>query len=59
MTILEILTTDPELVAWRKQYREMGLYMPGWNYDCFHGIADYKEYIKKDLEKRKAERNMV
>ena len=59
MTILEFLKTDPELVAWRKEYREMGLYMPGWNYDCFPHLDEYKEYVRKDIEKKRAERKQI
>lgn len=59
MMIMDFLKNDPELVAWRKEYREMGLYMPGWHYDCFPDLEEYKEYIRKDLAKKKAERGLV
>lgn len=53
MNLMECLRNDAELkqlrMEWKKQH---GSNFPPYNYDEYAGIDDYKQKIRKELEKR-------
>lgn len=51
------LKTDPELVELRKQYNEIGERMPGWNWDEYHSLTDYKKQLRQKLERLRSAKN--
>lgn len=53
------LKTDPVLVELRKQYNEIGEQMPGWNWDEYTDLDDYKERMQERLKLLKKEKNIV
>jgi hypothetical protein len=53
------LSTDPELVELRKQYSDIGEKMPGWNWDMYSDLTDYKRKMRERLERLKKEKNLV
>lgn len=53
------LKTDPELVELRKQYSKIGERMPGWNWDEYSNLTDYKRKMSERLERLKKEKNIV
>ena len=53
------LKTDPVLVELRKQYNEIGEQMPGWNWDEYTDLDDYKERMQERLKLLKKEKNTV
>lgn len=49
--MMEYLRNDAELQQLRKEWKEkFTRSFPGWNYDCYGGVDDYKQRIKMALE---------
>ncbi len=49
--MMEYLRNDAELQQLRKEWKEKFTRpFPGWNYDCYGGVDDYKQRIKMALE---------
>ena len=47
MRIVELLLADEGIQTLRKQlYEKTGKHLP-FNYDCYMGIDDYKEYLRQ------------
>ena len=51
MKILDVIRSDKEIQQLRQEWKEKFTRpFPGWNYDCFGGIDNYKQRIKMALE---------
>lgn len=50
--IMNHLTTNEELLAMRKEWKELGIKeaFPPYNYDEYSGLDDYKGKIRKSLD---------
>lgn len=53
------LYTDSELIELRGQYKKIGEPMPGWNWDMYTDLDDYKIKMRERLERLKAEKRSV
>ncbi len=45
------LYADSELIELRGQYKKIGEPMPGWNWDMYTDLDDYKIKIRERLER--------
>lgn len=51
MNIIQALKSDEEYMKMRKEWIEKGMRpFPGYNYNEYNGIEDYKSKIRKELE---------
>ena len=52
MKMLSVIRDDEEIQQLRQEWKEKftAESFPGWNYDCFGGIDNYKQRIKMALE---------
>ena len=55
-TLTEFLTTDPELLAIKKRYRELtGQSLVGYNWDEFRGVDHYLSCLRRMVSEVEAE----
>lgn len=48
--LVTLLQNDPEIQELRNKYHELtGEWLP-YHWDCFHGIEDYKAYMRKTIK---------
>jgi len=50
---MDILFKDEELRAIWKEYEDLGIIHPCYNYDEYSGITDYKNKLRERLEREK------
>lgn len=48
---MDKLHNDPELKQMREEYNKIGVCMPGYNYDEYSSLEDYKEKCRMKLKK--------
>ncbi len=50
MSLIDVLRDDPEISFLRKRcYEVTGKWIP-YHWDCFKGLDDYKEHMRKVIE---------